>query len=101
AGAAGGAQAGAEEAPQAGGGGGGGRGPAVGGHNTARGLYRSDDGGATWRRVNNVNARPMYFSQVRVDPNDPDVVYMGGVGLHQPTDGGKTAFTDVDDASHD
>ena len=57
---------------------------------TATGLYRSDDGGATWRKVNNVNPRPMYFSQVRIDPNDPDVVYMGGVGLHQSIDGGKT-----------
>ena len=52
------------------------------------GLYRSDDGGATWRKVNNANPRPMYFSQVRIDPNDPEVVYMGGVGLHQTIDGG-------------
>ena len=41
------------------------------------GLYRSDDAGATWRKVNNDNPRPMYFSQVRVDPNDPDVVIYG------------------------
>ena len=51
--------------------------------------------------MNNVNARPMYFSQVRVDPNDPDVVYMGGVGLHQSTDGGKTVATDVAEPIHD
>src|SRR3954468_7936433 len=90
----------AEEAPgQAGGGGG--RGPATGVNTTATGLYRSDDGGATWRKVNNVNARPMYFSQVRVDPNDADVVYMGGVGLHQTTDGGKTVATDVAEPIHD
>ena len=37
----------------------------------------------------------MYFSQVRIDPNDPDVVYLGGVGLHQTLDGGKTIATDV------
>src|SRR3954451_14727027 len=90
----------AEEAPgQAGGGGG--RGPATGVNTSATGLYRSDDGGATWRKVNNVNARPMYFSQVRVDPNDPDVVYMGGVGLHQSLDGGKTVATDVAEPIHD
>ena len=59
------------------------------------GLYRSDDGGATWRKVNNANPRPMYFSQVRIDPNDPDVVYLGGVGLHLTLDGGKTFATDV------
>ena len=48
--------------------------------NRRTGLYRSDDGGATWRKVNNVNPRPMYFSKVRIDPNDPEIVYMGGVG---------------------
>src|SRR5262249_41188587 len=49
------------------------------------GLYRSDDAGATWKKVNNENARPMYFSQVRIDPNDPEVVVMGGVDLHMTT----------------
>ena len=28
----------------------------------------SDDRGATWRKVNALNPRPMYYSQVRVDP---------------------------------
>jgi photosystem II stability/assembly factor-like uncharacterized protein len=65
------------------------------------GLYRSDDSGATWRKVNNANPRPMYFSQVRVDPNDLEVVYLGGVGLHQTTDGGKTIATDVAESTHD
>src|SRR5204862_124621 len=76
-------------------------GPATGVDASATGLYRSDDGGSTWRKVNNVNARPMYFSQVRVDPNDPDVVYMGGVGLHQSLDGGKSVATDVAEPIHD
>ena len=57
------------------------------------GLYRSDDAGATWKKVSNVNPRPMYFSQVRIDPNDPEVVYMGGVDLQQTLDGGKTVNT--------
>jgi photosystem II stability/assembly factor-like uncharacterized protein len=65
------------------------------------GLYRSDDSGATWRKVNNANPRPMYFSQVRIDPNDPEVVYLGGVGLHQTLDGGKTIATDVAASTHD
>jgi photosystem II stability/assembly factor-like uncharacterized protein len=59
-------------------------------NNQPTGLYRSDDAGATWRKVNNANPRPMYFSQVRIDPNDPEVVYFGGVDLHQTLDGGKT-----------
>jgi photosystem II stability/assembly factor-like uncharacterized protein len=87
---------GGEEGPAAAaaGGQGGGRGggaqavsPAV------TGFYRSDDGGATWRKVNNANPRPMYFSKVRIDPNDPEVVYLGGVDLHQTLDGGRTMNT--------
>ena len=65
------------------------------------GLYRSDDSGATWRKVNNANPRPMYFSKVRIDPTDPEVVYMAGVGLHQSFDGGRTMATDVAASTHD
>jgi photosystem II stability/assembly factor-like uncharacterized protein len=90
---AGGRGAGGEEAPgmaQAQAGGGRGGGPL---NNAPTGLYRSDDAGATWRKVNNANPRPMYFSKVRIDPNDPEVVYLGGVDLHQTLDGGKTVNT--------
>ncbi len=57
------------------------------------GLFRSDDAGATWRKVNDANPRPMYFSQVRVDPNDPEVVIFGGVDLQMSLDAGKTVNT--------
>ena len=60
---------------------------------TVTGLYRSDDAGVNWRKVNDANPRPMYFSQVRVDPNDADVVVFGGVDLQMSTDGGKTVNT--------
>ena len=88
----------APAAPQ---GGAGGRGAAQALNTQPTGLYRSDDSGATWRKVNNANPRPMYFSQVRIDPNDPEVVYLGGVGLHQTLDGGKTIATDVAQPIHD
>jgi photosystem II stability/assembly factor-like uncharacterized protein len=65
------------------------------------GMYRSDDAGATWRKVNNANPRPMYFSQINIDPTDSEVVYLGGVGLHQTLDGGKTIATDVAEPIHD
>nr|MBA2258786.1 hypothetical protein [Acidobacteriota bacterium] len=74
----------------AGGGGFGGRGQQALNPNDPTGLYRSDDAGGTWRKVNNANPRPMYFSKVRIDPNDPEVLYLGGVDLHQSLDGGKT-----------
>jgi photosystem II stability/assembly factor-like uncharacterized protein len=83
-----------------GGGAGSGRGLVTGVNPTATGLYRSDDAGATWRKVSNVNPRPMYFSQVRIDPNDPEVVYMGGVDLQMSTDGGKTVNTAAASAIH-
>jgi len=89
------------EAPAGGQAGGRGRGGPQGPSDAPTGLYRSDDAGATWRKVNDANPRPMYFSQVRIDPNDPEVVYLGGVGLHQTIDGGKTMETDVARPTHD
>ena len=90
----------AEQGPGQAAGGGGGRGVATGVNASATGLYRSDDAGATWRKVNNNNPRPMYFSHVRVDPNDPEVVYMGGVDLQMTADGGKTVNTQAASAIH-
>ncbi len=40
------------------------------------GLYRSQDAGATWEQMSTWNPRPMYASQVIVDPNDPCRIYM-------------------------
>ena len=78
---------------------GGGRGGAL--PTGVSGLYRSDDGGQSWRRVSTNNPRPMYFSQVRIDPTDPDRVYLGGVGLHFTTDAGVTMATDIALVTHD
>jgi len=93
----------AEDPAGGGRGGGGAPGGGAGGAAAASetGLYRSDDGGASWVKVNSANPRPMYFSQVRVDPNNPDRVMMGGVGLHLTIDGGKTIETDAAQATHD
>ncbi len=52
------------------------------------GLYRSDDGGVTWRFMNSNNSRPFYYSQVRVAPDDPDLVYWSSIFFSR--DGGKT-----------
>jgi photosystem II stability/assembly factor-like uncharacterized protein len=59
------------------------------GHQTG-GVYKSTDGGETWTRINSVNPRPMYFSQVRVDPSDDKLVYVLGVGFYASKDGGKS-----------
>ncbi len=55
-----------------------------------RGLYRSTDRGDSWQKVSSRNPRPMYFSMVRVDPNNPERVYLGGVRFSASDDGGRT-----------
>jgi photosystem II stability/assembly factor-like uncharacterized protein len=57
------------------------------------GVYGSTDGGDTWERLSTTNPRPMYFSQLRVDPNDPERIYVSGQNLMRSDDGGRT-FTD-------
>ncbi|MDP2389501.1 MAG: sialidase family protein, partial [Acidobacteriota bacterium] len=59
-------------------------------HETESGTYRSDDAGLSWRKMSNTNPRPMYFSQVRIDPNNDLRVYVLGVQIHISDDGGKT-----------
>jgi photosystem II stability/assembly factor-like uncharacterized protein len=54
------------------------------------GVWRSDDKGRTWRIVSNENNRPMYYSQIRVDPKNAETVYVGGLNFSISTDGGKT-----------
>ncbi len=57
----------------------------------AGGLYRSDDGGASWARVNDEQAFTSYYaSHVTVDPANPDVVYLVGQSVRRCVDGGKT-----------
>ncbi|MGH9384050.1 MAG: glycosyl hydrolase [Vicinamibacterales bacterium] len=59
-------------------------------HATESGTYRSDDAGLSWRKMSNVNPRPMYFSQIRIDPASDARIYVLGVQLHISDDGGKT-----------
>ena len=61
------------------------------------GLYRSDDAGATWRRVNHENriwGRGDDFAGVRVDPKNRDVVYIANTSTYRSTDAGET-FTAI------
>ncbi len=57
------------------------------------GMYRSDDAGATFRRVQTdprVWGRDGDFNEVKVDPTDPDVVYSANVVTWKSTDAGTT-----------
>jgi len=54
------------------------------------GLYRSDDGGATWQQVNGGDVGDWYFGRVTADPRDPDTVWVMSRSLLRSTDGGHT-----------
>lgn len=73
-----------------------------------QGLFRSDDGGATWKPFSSINDDPQYIEwmgsvqdgtpdgpklhSIIVDPRDPKHLYFGmsGGGIHESIDGGKT-----------
>jgi photosystem II stability/assembly factor-like uncharacterized protein len=54
------------------------------------GIYRSEDGGASWKYVNTYNNRPFYYSQIRIHPKDPNKVYVLTTPFMVSNDGGKT-----------
>ncbi len=57
------------------------------------GLYRSDDGGDTWNKVNSersLRQRAWYYTRVYADTEDVNTVYVLNVSYHKSTDGGKT-----------
>ncbi|GMV04946.1 MAG: hypothetical protein AMXMBFR53_12260 [Gemmatimonadota bacterium] len=54
-----------------------------------QGTYRSEDGGMTWQRVNALNGRPMYYSEIFIDPNDPATVYTLATQSYVSHDGGR------------
>ncbi|MDP2959771.1 MAG: hypothetical protein Q8N53_25430 [Longimicrobiales bacterium] len=63
----------------------------------AQGTYRSADGGMTWERVNAQNGRPMYYSEIFIDPNDENRVYTLATESFVSNDGGRN-FTPIADA---
>jgi photosystem II stability/assembly factor-like uncharacterized protein len=64
------------------------------------GIFRSEDAGDTWTRVNALNPRPFYFSQIRVDPVNSQLIYVLGFALHVSEDGGKTFREDLFEKVH-
>jgi photosystem II stability/assembly factor-like uncharacterized protein len=77
-----------------------GQGPGGSGKVETGGVFRSEDGGANWVKVNDLCPRPFYFGQIRVDPNDPQRVYVLGISLHVSTNGGKTFSGDAAPGVH-
>ncbi len=59
------------------------------------GLFRSDDGGETWKHMAGTdtrisNGQGSYISGVFVDPQNPDIVYTFSTAVYRSTDGGVT-----------
>ncbi len=67
-----------------------------------RGLYRSDDAGASWTKLDSSNFmvwRPFYFGNLIVDPKDENKIFKPDLILLYSTDGGKT-FNVVSGGAH-
>jgi photosystem II stability/assembly factor-like uncharacterized protein len=56
----------------------------------AGGVFRSDDAGEHWTRMSQLDPRPFYFSQIRIDPANDKRIYVLGFILHVSEDGGRT-----------
>ena len=65
-------------------------------------VYRSDDGGASWRKTHKdhldrvYNSYGYYFGEIRVAPSDPNRIYILGVPLLRSEDAGAT-WTSIDE----
>jgi len=56
-------------------------------------LYRSDDGGANWRMVNDdsgVNGRPFYYADIYTDPENENRLYKIETYIYISEDGGRS-----------
>ncbi|MGB4990106.1 MAG: hypothetical protein WBO10_12770 [Pyrinomonadaceae bacterium] len=66
------------------------------------GVYRSMDKGETWTKMAEINAvpRPMYFSKLKIDPNNDQRLWLAGVQMQYSEDGGKTWTGNFSRAPH-
>lgn len=56
------------------------------------GLYKSVDQGKTFQQVSDysgIRTRPFYYTNLRVDPKNPDLLYALATGNYKSEDGGK------------
>ncbi len=57
------------------------------------GIYRTEDGGATWKFMSRTNNRPFYYSHIYINPLDDKLVYFLATSMQYSEDGGKTFKT--------
>jgi photosystem II stability/assembly factor-like uncharacterized protein len=56
----------------------------------AQGVYRTENGGLYWEKVNDQNIRPMYYSHIFIDPIDDQRVYTLATRSFVSDDGGRS-----------
>ena len=54
------------------------------------GIYRSEDAGESWTYIHRHTHRPYYHGQVRINPQDDQLIQVVARGAQYTTDGGKT-----------
>ncbi len=64
-------------------------------HAKEGGIYRSEDRGETWKKMSDTNPRPSYYSQVQIDPNNDQRIWVLGAPMYYSEDGGKTFRSDL------
>ena len=64
------------------------------------GIFRSADGGVTWERRNEFDQQAQYYSQLTVDPKNPDRLYVMNTYIQVSDDGGKTLRRLTERAKH-
>ena len=54
------------------------------------GVYRSENKGKSWTLTSNCNGRPMYFSNIRIDPTNDKTLFIANTRAAKSLDGGRT-----------
>ena len=63
--------------------------------NAKGGVFRSDDRGDNWRKLSDLDSRPMYYSQIRIDPNNDQRIWQLAANMYNSDDGGKTWVSNI------
>lgn len=64
--------------------------------NENAGIYRSEDGGESWKLVHTnerVYGRASDFAELKIHPDNPDIVFSGNIAAYKSIDGGHNWFS--------
>jgi photosystem II stability/assembly factor-like uncharacterized protein len=65
---------------------------------TGNGVYKSKDGGSTWRHIGLEDTRQI--SRIAIDPQNPDIVYAGALGHAYGLNKERGVYKSVDGGAH-